>query len=136
VVGLLPPLFCIGGGAVLFVPHTSPFAVRAIFLLAFLGALYWLVTGLKQARDQHRVWYKQSGVLVGLGYLLALPEFWFITTTPTNALTIEIIGEIALFLIIVILFVVASYARRQSEPGPVDDRRRESLFSRKTPPFT
>ncbi len=131
---LLPLLLCIGGTALLFIPHPSPLATGAVFLLASLGALYWFTTGLKQGREQRNAWYKQPGVLVGLGCLLLLPEYWFITTTPQSAPIVEIIGEVALFLLIFLLFLVADYVRKKSEPGPVD-RPRESFFSRKEQPF-
>lgn len=133
VAGLLPALLCIGWAVVVSVPHTSPNARTATFVLAVLGAVYWLTTGLME-RDQHRAWYKQSRILVGLAYLLALPAFWLFSDASPNVPTFRIISEIALFLIVIVLVVMAGYARRESEPSSVE-RRRESLFSRKTPPF-
>lgn len=132
--GLLSLLLCISGGALLFIPHPSPLATGAVVLLASLGALYWFITGLKQGSEQHSAWYKRPGVLVGLGYLLLLPECWLITTPSLNVPTLKVTAEVVLFLLIFCLFLVAGSAWRKSEPGPVD-RPGESFFSQKGPPF-
>lgn len=131
---LLPALLCIGSGVVASVPHPAPFASTATVVLAVLGAGYWLTTGLMQGRDQHSAWYKPSRILVGLAYLLALPECWRFATAPAHAPTLMSIGEIGLLLLILLLGVAASYASRESALGS-HERRRERFFSRKTPPF-
>lgn len=131
VAGLLPLLFYISWGVVSFVPHSSPFFLStaiASLLLTLLAALYWFATGLKQGREQHRAWYKQVGVLVSLGYLLALLLLGLHAAAPAN--TLNFTSEVVLFLLIALLFGVA---RWKSGPGPAQSRR-ESVFSRKAPP--